>query len=104
MLAEMKCENCNAWMPNKDHQVKKGGLAQQQGWCRAKPPIVISLMMPGPMGPQGPTMVPAQQGAFPPVTADWWCREWQPHWQNNARAVMPALEHEGSNDHQRPAA
>jgi hypothetical protein len=71
---ERNCGNCDAFLRNKDLQVKPG-LAHQ-GWCRANPPVLIQVMMQQ-MTPRGMEMAPAFQGVFPPTASDCWCRQWR---------------------------
>jgi len=67
-----RCGNCDAFLRNKDVEVKLG--FPQQGWCRAKPPQLVQLMVPGQQPGQ---LVPAYQGVFTPTASDVWCREWK---------------------------
>ena len=71
---EHSCSNCNAFLANKDVQVKFG--YPRQGWCRANPPALVQTMVQS-MGPRGVEMTPAFQGVFVPTASDCWCRKWR---------------------------
>lgn len=74
LAVENSCATCDAFLVNKALQVKVG--LPRQGWCRANPPALVQAMMQI-MTPRGPEVQPGFQGAFPPVTSDWWCRQWR---------------------------
>lgn len=71
---EHSCSNCDAFLANKDLQVKLG--MPRQGWCRANPPALVQTMLQQ-MGPRGLEMQPAFQGVFVPTASDCWCRQWR---------------------------
>lgn len=103
-MSEQSCSNCDAFLPNKDLKVKYG--QPHQGWCRAKPPNLIQVMMQtsSPLDPRGPPqVVPAWQGMFPPTSSEVWCREWKPVWLKNA-AIPKVIEHGDTDTNARPAA
>jgi hypothetical protein len=92
MMAEQCCANCDAFLKNKDLQVKFG--QPHQGWCRAKPPILIQTMMQvnSKFAPGGPQVAPAFQGVFPPTSSEVWCREWRPRTSKHQERLPPSEE------------
>jgi hypothetical protein len=92
-MSEQNCGNCDAFFANPDLKVKAG--QPHQGWCRAKPPNLVQVMVQvaSPLDPRGgQQMMPAWQGMFPPTSSNIWCREWKPSWAKNARVIE--VEHE----------
>jgi hypothetical protein len=77
MMRQQSCGNCSAFVKNKDLTVAPGQV--HQGWCRAKPPSLVQVMVPvtSKFAPQGQQMAPGWQGVFPPTASDAWCREWE---------------------------
>lgn len=78
MRSPRNCGTCSAWQANDNHQTHDG--TPQQGWCKAKPPVVFQLMVNQPgsaLTRQAPQIVPAYQAAFPPVDSANWCCEWR---------------------------
>jgi hypothetical protein len=71
---ERTCGNCDAFLANKDLQVKLG--MPRQGFCRANPPTLVQVMMQQ-MTSRGMEMQPAFQGVFVPTASDCWCRQWK---------------------------
>ena len=76
------CGSCSAFSPLKSLTPKRGEA--RQGYCRSKPPIIVQTMVEAPpmsvvhANQQGPRVVPAYQGLWPPTAEDGWCREWEP--------------------------
>jgi len=73
--SQQRCENCNAFALN-ERERQKPAL----GWCRASLPHLIQAMQQGPaISAKGPSMIPVSlANIWPPVTADQWCRQWEP--------------------------
>ena len=71
MSNNQNCGNCDAFGRNRDIQVKLGH--PHQGWCRASPPTLVTMVMPGKDGQP----LPAYQGVFAPTASDLWCRQWR---------------------------
>lgn len=71
---ERSCATCDAFLLNKELQVKLG--MPRQGWCRAEPPKLVQTMVPVPT-PRGMEMAPGFQGMFVPTASDCWCRQYQ---------------------------
>jgi hypothetical protein len=71
---ERSCATCDAFLLNKDLQVKLG--MARQGWCRAEPPKLVQSMVQQ-MGPRGMEVLPGFQGMFVPTASDCWCRQWK---------------------------
>lgn len=69
-LADQSCRTCNAFFANPQLHPKSG--EPHQGWCRAMPPGMIQVMVPGVHGPR-----PGTQGAWPTCNSDQWCRAWE---------------------------
>ena len=76
MMRRQSCANCNAFIADSSHKVGPG--QPQNGWCRAKPPNLVQVMVPvsSKLAPQGQQMAPGWQGVFPPTSTDVWCRAW----------------------------
>jgi hypothetical protein len=70
-MSNQNCGNCDAFLANKDIQVKLGFA--RQGWCRANPPQLVQVMLAGPNGQPAPGF----QGVFTPTASDCWCRQWR---------------------------
>jgi hypothetical protein len=89
MMGEQSCGNCDAFLKNKDLQVKFG--QPHQGWCRAKPPSLVQVMVPvNKFAPGGPQLAPGWQGVFPPTSSDVWCREWRPRTNKHQERLPPS--------------
>jgi hypothetical protein len=73
------CGNCDAFLANKNVPFQMG--KPLQGWCRAKPPQLMQVMVQvnSRLAPNGAQMAPGWQGVFPPTSSDVWCREWRPN-------------------------
>lgn len=69
-LQAQSCANCNAFLPNRQHNPKSGEA--RQGWCRAAPPGIVQVMVQGLQGPQA-----GLQGVWPPTNSDAWCRAFE---------------------------
>jgi hypothetical protein len=70
-MSKQSCGNCDAFLANKDIQVKLGFV--RQGWCRANPPALVQMLAAGANGQP----VPVYQGVFVPTASDVWCRQWR---------------------------
>lgn len=102
-MSGQSCGNCDAFLLNTAVERKPG--EPPQGWCRAKPPQLVQVMVPvsSPLAPQGAKMVPGWQGLFVPASTDMWCREWRAVWAKNARKPQ-TIELEASDAADQPSA
>ena len=89
-MAEQSCANCDAFLKNKDLVVKFG--QPHQGWCRARPPKLVQVMVPvtSRLDPHGQQLAPGWQGVFPPTSSDVWCREWHPRSTKHQERLPPS--------------
>ena len=87
------CGNCDAFAKSKDAMAPNG---VPQGWCRAKPPLLIQTMVAvnSKLDPRGQQVAPGFQGVFPPTAADVWCREWKPRFNKHEMAAAPFADDE----------
>jgi hypothetical protein len=90
LAVEQSCATCDAFLVNKDLQVKLG--QPRQGWCRANPPVLVQTMVPV-QTIRGTEMAPGFQGVFAPTASDCWCRQHRP-----LLAAARIIEHEDTPD------
>lgn len=64
MMTTKSCSNCNAFVADNE----------QQGTCRASPPMPVLVGMRPPVM-QGQPPIPVFQAMFPTVGVGWWCRK-----------------------------
>ena len=90
MTDQQCCGNCKAFLKNKDLVVKPG--LPHQGWCRAKPPSLVQVMVQvnSKFAPGGAQMAPGWQGVFPPTSSDVWCAEWHPRSTKHQERLPPS--------------
>jgi len=75
--SKQACGSCNAFVANKAATSAAGQA--QIGHCAAGPPSLMRGMaaIPGSqLQPNAPQMKPVVQGAWPPTSAEKWCRQW----------------------------